>query len=73
MIYWVTLNILLMECNSPSNVKDHCAPTKMKSRGQDGPLRIIGVVAWMDKQFLIDLPSSPRIQAQNEMNLCAVL
>lgn len=27
----------------------------------------------MAKQFLIDLPSSPRIQAQNEMNLCAVL
>ena len=33
----------------------------------------LGVVAWMDKQFLIDLLSSPRIQAQNEMNLCAVL
>ena len=62
-----------MECNSPSNVKDHCAPTNMKSCGQDGPLRINGVVAWMDKQFLIDLLSSPRIQAQNEMNLCAVL
>lgn len=53
--------------------KDHCAPTKWSPQGQDDPLRITGIVAWMDKQFLIDLPSSPRIQAQNEMNLCAVL
>lgn len=45
----------------------------MKSHGQDGPLRTIGVVAWMDKQFLTDLPSRPKIQAHNEMNICAVL